>query len=85
MKVRERDIDKTTFKTRYGHHKFLVMSFGRTNALAAFMDFMYRFCTPFLEKSLIVFTDEILIYSKNSQDHGKHLREVSEVLKKEKL
>ena len=85
LKVREEDVGKTAFRTRYGHYEFLVMPFGLTNAPAAFMDLMHRVCKPFLDKSVIVFIDDILIYSKNKQDHGRHLREVLEVLKKEKL
>ena len=85
LKVREQDIEKTAFRTRYGHYEFLVMSFGLTNAPAAFMDLMNRVCNPFLDKSVIVFIDDILIYSKSQEDHGRHLREVLEVLKKEKL
>ncbi|TKW69965.1 MAG: hypothetical protein DI543_29540, partial [Bradyrhizobium icense] len=85
LKVREQDIEKTAFRTRYGHYEFLVMSFGLTNAPAAFMDLMNRVCNPFLDKSVIVFIDDILIYSKSQEEHGRHLREVLEVLKKEKL
>ena len=85
LKVREQDVDKTTFRTRYGHYEFLVMPFGLTNAPAAFMDLMNRVCKPFLDRSVIVFIDDILIYSKNEEEHGKHLQEVLEVLKKEKL
>ncbi|CAH1427775.1 unnamed protein product [Lactuca virosa] len=85
LKVREQDIEKTAFRIRYGHYEFLVMSFGLTNAPAAFMDLMNRVCKPFLDKSVIVFIDDILIYSRSQEEHGKHLREVLEVLKKEKL
>ena len=83
--MREPDIEKTAFRTRYGHYEFLVMSFGLTNAPTTFMDLINRVCKLFLDKSMIVFIDDILIYSKNQQEHGKHLREVLEVLKKEKL
>lgn len=85
LKVREEDIEKTAFRTRYGHYEFLVMSFGLTNAPAAFMDLMNRVCNPFLDKSVIVFIDDILIYSKSQEEHGRHLQEVLEVLKQEKL
>ena len=85
LKVREQDIEKTAFRTRYGHYEFLVMSFGLTNAPAAFMDLMNRVCKPFLDKFVIVFIDDILIYLKSKQEREKHLHEVLEVLKKEKL
>ncbi|KAI3668750.1 hypothetical protein L1987_88233 [Smallanthus sonchifolius] len=85
LKVREKDVPKTAFRTRYGHYEFLVMSFGLTNAPAAFMDLMNRVCRPMLDRSVIVFIDDILIYSKNEGDHHCHLREVLEVLKQEKL
>ncbi|KAD4889132.1 hypothetical protein E3N88_21205 [Mikania micrantha] len=85
LKVREEDIPKTAFRTRYGHYEFLVMSFGLTNAPAAFMDLMNRVCRPMLDRSVIVFIDDILIYSKNETDHACHLREVLETLRKEKL
>ncbi|KAD3640786.1 hypothetical protein E3N88_30009 [Mikania micrantha] len=85
LKVKEEDIPKTAFRTRYGHYEFLVMSFGLTNAPAAFMDLMNRVCRPMLDRSVIVFIDDILIYSKNEGDHACHLREVLETLRKEKL
>ncbi|KAI3704950.1 hypothetical protein L1987_75180 [Smallanthus sonchifolius] len=85
LKVREEDIPKTAFHTRYGHFEFRVMSFGLTNAPAAFMDLMNRVCRPMLDRSVIVFIDDILIYSKNEGDHACHLKEVLEALKKEKL
>ncbi|KAI3784129.1 hypothetical protein L1987_43222 [Smallanthus sonchifolius] len=85
LKVREEDIPKTAFRTRYGHFEFRVMSFGLTNALAAFMDLMNRVCRPMLDRSVIVFIDDILIYSKNEGDHACHLKEVLEALKEEKL
>ncbi|KAI3828904.1 hypothetical protein L1987_03015 [Smallanthus sonchifolius] len=85
LKVREEDIPKTAFHTRYEHFEFRVMSFGLTNAPAAFMDLMNRVCRPMLDRSVIVFIDDILIYSKNEGDHACHLKEVLEALKKEKL
>ncbi|KAD4180494.1 hypothetical protein E3N88_29085 [Mikania micrantha] len=85
LKVREEDVPKTAFRTRYGHYEFLVMSFGLTNAPAAFMDLMNRVCRPMLDRSVIVFIDDILIYSKNEADHACHLREVLETLRREKL
>ncbi|KAI3762710.1 hypothetical protein L1987_53151 [Smallanthus sonchifolius] len=85
LKVREEDVLKTVFRTRYGHYEFLVMSCGLTNAPAAFMDLMNRICRLMLDRSAIVFIDDILIYSKNEGDHHYHLRDVLEVLKQEKL
>ncbi|KAI3669908.1 hypothetical protein L6452_41382 [Arctium lappa] len=85
MKVREEDVPKTDFRTHYGHYEFLVMSFGLTNVPAVFMDLMNRVCRPFLDKSVIVFIDDILVYSKSESEHEQHLREVLEVLRKERL
>nr|GEZ68389.1 retrotransposon protein, putative, Ty3-gypsy subclass [Tanacetum cinerariifolium] len=78
-------VPKTAFRTRYGHYEFQVMSFGLTNAPAIFMDLMNRVCKPYLDKFVIVFIDDILIYSKNDQEHGEHLKLILELLKKEKL
>nr|GEY83524.1 putative reverse transcriptase domain-containing protein [Tanacetum cinerariifolium] len=85
LRVREEDIPKTAFRTRYGHYEFQVMSFGLTNAPAIFMDLMNRVCKPYLDKFMIVFIDDILIYSKNEQEHGEHLKLILELLKREKL
>ncbi|GKC83335.1 putative reverse transcriptase domain-containing protein [Tanacetum coccineum] len=85
LRVREEDIPKTTFRTHYGHYKFQVMPFGLTNALAVFMDLMNRVCKPYLDKFVIFFIDDILIYSKNKQDHEEHLKLILELLKKEEL
>nr|GEW97756.1 hypothetical protein [Tanacetum cinerariifolium] len=83
--VRENDISMTAFRTRYGHYEFHVMSFGLTNAPAVFMNLMNRVCKPFLNKFMIVFIDDILIYSKNKEDHEEQLRIILELLQKEKL
>ncbi|GJU68419.1 putative reverse transcriptase domain-containing protein [Tanacetum coccineum] len=85
LKVREEDISKTAFRTRYGHYEFQVMPFGLTNAPAVFMDLMNRVCKPYLDKFVIVFIDDILIYSKSKQEHEEHLKIILELLKKEEL
>ncbi|GJY93279.1 putative reverse transcriptase domain-containing protein [Tanacetum coccineum] len=85
MRVREEDIPKTAFRTRYGHYEFQVMPFGLTNAPAVFMDLMNRVCKPYLDKFVIVFIDDILIYSKSKQEHEEHLKIILELLKKEEL
>ncbi|GJS18858.1 putative reverse transcriptase domain-containing protein [Tanacetum coccineum] len=85
LRVREDDIPKTAFRTRYGHFKFTIMPFGLTNAPAVFMDLMNRVCRPYLDKFVIVFIDDILIYSKTQEEHVEYLRLVLGLLKKEKL
>ncbi|GKE59834.1 putative reverse transcriptase domain-containing protein, partial [Tanacetum coccineum] len=83
--IREDDILITAFKNRYGHYEFQVMSFGLTNAPAVFIDLMNRVCKPYLDKFVIVFIDYILIYSKNKEEYGEHLKIILELLKKEQL
>ncbi|GKB38629.1 putative reverse transcriptase domain-containing protein [Tanacetum coccineum] len=85
LRIREEDIPITAFRTRYGHYEFQVMPFGLTNAPAVFMDLMNRVCKPYLDKFVIVFIDDILIYSKNKEEHGKHLKTILNLLRSEKL
>ena len=85
LKIKPGDIPKTAFRTRYGHYEFLVMSFGLTNAPTAFMDLMNRVFKKYLDKCVIVFIDDILIYSKTKEEHAEHRRIVLEILRKEKL
>nr|GEZ13237.1 hypothetical protein [Tanacetum cinerariifolium] len=75
----------TAFQTRYGHYEFQVMPFGLTNTYAVFMDLMNRVCKPYLYKFIIVFIDDILIYSKDEKEHEEHLKEILELLREEKL
>ncbi|GJZ51251.1 putative reverse transcriptase domain-containing protein [Tanacetum coccineum] len=85
LRVRDEDIPKTAFRTQYRHYKFQVMPFGLTNAPAVFMDLMNRVCKPYLDKFVIVFIDDILIYSRNKEEHANNLRIILELLRKEKL
>ena len=81
LRVREIYIPKTTFRTRYGHFEFTVMPFGLTNALAAFMDLMHRVFQPYLDQFVVVFVDDILIYSQLEWEHEYHLRIVLQLLR----
>ncbi|GJY65636.1 putative reverse transcriptase domain-containing protein [Tanacetum coccineum] len=85
LRVREQDIPKTAFRTRYGHYEFQVMPFRLTNAPAVFMDLMNRVCKPYMDKFVIVFIDDILIYSRDEKEHEEHLKAILELLKEEKL
>ncbi|GJZ80122.1 putative reverse transcriptase domain-containing protein [Tanacetum coccineum] len=85
LRVREEDIPKTVFRIRYGHYEFQVMPFGLTNAPTMFLDLMNRVCKPYLDKFVIVFIDDILIYSKSEEEHAEHLKLILELLKKEEL
>ncbi|GKA35102.1 putative reverse transcriptase domain-containing protein [Tanacetum coccineum] len=85
LRVRNEDIPKTASRTRYEHYKFQVMPFGLTNEHTVFMDLMNRVCKPYLDKSVRVFIDDILIYSRNKEEHADHLRIILELIRKEEL
>nr|GEZ85134.1 putative reverse transcriptase domain-containing protein [Tanacetum cinerariifolium] len=85
LRVREEDVPKTAFRTRYGHYEFQVMPFGLTNAPGVFMDLMNQVCKPYLDKFMIVFINDILIYSKDEKEHEEHLKAILELLKKEEF
>ena len=85
LRVRETDIPKTTFRTRYGHFEFTVMPFGLTNAPTAFMDLMHRVFKPYLDQFVIVFVDDILIYFQLEWEHEYHLRIVLQLLRDHQL
>ncbi|XP_019259085.1 PREDICTED: uncharacterized protein LOC109237254 [Nicotiana attenuata] len=85
LRIRASDVPKTAFRTRYGHYEFLVMSFGLTNAPAAFMELMNRVFRPYLDLFVIVFIDDILIYSRSQEEHEQHLRVVLQTLRDSQL
>ena len=85
LRVRDTDIPKTAFRTRYGHLEFTVMPIGLTNALAAFMDLMHRVFQPYLDQFVVVFVDDILIYSQSEWEHEYHLRIVLQLLRGHQL
>ncbi|GJS36731.1 putative reverse transcriptase domain-containing protein [Tanacetum coccineum] len=85
LRIKEEDIPITAFRTRYGHFEFQVMLFGLTNKPAVFMDLINRVCKPYLDKFVIVFIDDILVYSKDEEENGKHLKIILELLKKERF
>ena len=85
LKIREKDIPKTTFTTRYGLYEYTVMSFGLTNAPAYFMSMMNKVFMEYLDKFVVVFIDDIMVYSKNEEEHKEHLRLVLEKLREHQL
>ena len=85
LRIKESDVPKTAFRTCYGHYEFLVMPFGLTNAPAAFMDMMNRVFAKYLDKFIIVFIDDILVYSKTREEHEEHLRTTLQLLRDHKL
>ncbi|GKD69415.1 putative reverse transcriptase domain-containing protein [Tanacetum coccineum] len=85
LRVREKDILKTAFRTRYGHYKFQVMPFGLTNAPTVFIDLMNQVCKPYLDRFMIVFIEDIFIYSKSEEEHRENPKLILEFLKKEEL
>ncbi|KAL0556381.1 hypothetical protein IC582_004894 [Cucumis melo] len=85
LRIKDEDVPKTAFRSRYGHYEFIVMSFGLTNAPAVFMDLMNRVFREFLDTFVIVFIDDILIYSKMEAEHEEHLRMVLQTLRDNKL
>ncbi|GKA98342.1 putative reverse transcriptase domain-containing protein [Tanacetum coccineum] len=85
LRVREEDIPKTAFRTHYGYYEFQVMLFRLTNAPKVFMNSMNRVCKQYLDRFVIVFIDDILIYSKSRKEHEGHLKLILKLLKEEEL
>ena len=85
MRIRSGDVSKTAIRTRYGCYEFLVMSFGLTNAPSGFMDLMNRVFRPFLDRFVIVYFDDILVYSRSEEEHAMHLRLVLQTLREHQL
>ena len=83
--MKDVDVPKTAFRTLYGHYKFLVMPFGLNNAPTAFMDLMNRVFHPYLDKFVVVFIDDILVYSKDAQEHEQRLKIVLQILREKRL
>ena len=85
LKMKDEDVLKAAFRTRYGHYEFLMMPFGLTNAPTAFMDLMNRVFKPYLDQFVVVFIDDILVYSKNKEEHEKHLHVILQTLREHQL
>ena len=85
IKIKKEDVPKTAFVSRYGHHEYLVVPFGLTNAPAIFMNLINNIFMKYLDKFVIVFIDDILIYSKDKEEHAKHLKIVLQILREHQL
>ena len=85
LRIKEHDVVKTTFYSRYGHYEFLVIPFRLTNAPTAFMDLMNRVFRPFLDQFVIVFIDDVLVYSRSKEEHEQHLRVILQTLREHRL
>ena len=85
MRIKDEDIHKTTFKTRYVHYEFVVVPFGLTNAPTTFMCLMNSVFSKYLDKFVLVFLDDILVYSKNEEEHEEHLRLTLNLLREHQL
>jgi hypothetical protein len=85
VRIEDKDIPKTAFNTRYGKYEFLVMPFGLTNAPATFQTLMNQILRPYIDKFVLVYLDDILIYSNSAEEHLEHLRLVLQALREAKL
>jgi len=85
IRVKVEDISKTAFRTRYGHYEYSVIPFGVSNVPGVFMEYVNRIFHPFLDRFVVVFIDDILVYSKSEEEHVEHLRIVLRILKENQL
>ena len=85
LRIRSEDVSKTAFRTRYGHFEFLLMLFGLTNAPTTFMDLMNRVFKPYLDQFVVIFIDDILVYSRSRGEHERHLSFVLQTLRDKQL
>ena len=85
MRIQDEDIHNTAFRTGYGHYEFVVVPFGLTNAPATFMCLMNSVFSRYLDKFILVFLDDILVYSQNEEEHEEHLRLTLQLLREHQL